>query len=204
MTGASISADTVLATRDLHMAFGGLVVFDKLNFELKRGERHAIIGPNGAGKTTFVNLVTGLHADVRRGPARGADITGLSRAARQARLARTFQINTLFRGLTGSRSVVLACASATAWPALSVRPRRPRAGLIEEAYELLAVFGLRTTRCAVPTRSYGGQRLLEIAIALALKPQVLLLDEPAAGVPTARAQRHRSRRSTSARATSRS
>jgi len=133
MTGAAANTDVVLATRDVHMAFGGLVVFEKLNFELRRGERHAIIGPNGAGKTTFVSLVTGLLTP-RSGDVlfNGAVITGLSPQQRvKAGLARTFQINTLFRGLNPLESVVLALCEREGRAGVSPRgePRRPREDL---------------------------------------------------------------------------
>jgi branched-chain amino acid transport system ATP-binding protein len=180
-------SDIVLATRDLHMSFGGLTVFDKLNFELRRGERHAIIGPNGAGKTTFVSLVTGLLTP-RSGDIvfNGAVITGQSPQQRvKAGLARTFQINTLFRGLNPLESVVLALCEREGKAGVSIRQIARELVLIAEATELLARFGLQDD-ALVPTETlaYGRQRLLEVVLALALKPQVLLLDEPAAGLTT--------------------
>ena len=179
--------DIVLETRDVHMAFGGLVVFDCLNFALGRGERHAIIGPNGAGKTTFVSLVTGLLT-----PKAGniyfndSAITGLSPQDRVKKgIVRTFQINTLFKGLNPLESVVLALCERDGRTGLSLRSIGREATLIDEATDLLEKFGLQDDALTVTdTLPYGKQRLLEVALAFALKPQVLLLDEPAAGLST--------------------
>jgi branched-chain amino acid transport system ATP-binding protein len=177
----------VLETRDLNMAFGGLVVFEKLNFALRRGERHAIIGPNGAGKTTFVSLVTGLltptGGDVLFN---GAVITQSSPQQRvKAGIARTFQINSLFKALNPLASVVIALAEREGRAGISLRAVAREKDLIEEASVLLAKFGLAQDALALTeTLPYGKQRLLEVALALALRPQVLLLDEPAAGLST--------------------
>ncbi len=187
MTGGAAAADTVLATRDLHMSFGGLVVFEHLDFELRRGERHAIIGPNGAGKTTFVSLVTGLLRP-RAGDIlfNGEVITQHTPQQRvKAGLARTFQINTLFRGLNPLESVVLALCERDGRAGVSVRRIARERALIAEAHDLLATFGLQDDALTpTDTLAYGRQRLLEVVLALALKPQVLLLDEPAAGLTT--------------------
>jgi branched-chain amino acid transport system ATP-binding protein len=183
----SATADIVLATRDLHMAFGGLVVFEKLNFELRRGERHAIIGPNGAGKTTFISVVTGLLTP-RSGDVlfNGAVVTHQSPQQRvKAGLARTFQINTLFRGLNPLESVVLALCERDGKAGVSLRSLRHQTALIDEALDLLTKFGLHDDALTpTDTLAYGRQRLLEVVLGLALKPQVLLLDEPAAGLTT--------------------
>jgi branched-chain amino acid transport system ATP-binding protein len=184
---ATDSAQSVLETRDLHMAFGGLVVFEKLNFALHRGERHAIIGPNGAGKTTFVSLVTGLltptGGDVLFN---GAVITQTSPQHRvKAGIARTFQINSLFKALNPLASVVIALAEREGRAGISLRAVARETALIDEASALLAKFGLAQDALALTeTLPYGKQRLLEVALALALRPQVLLLDEPAAGLST--------------------
>jgi ABC-type branched-subunit amino acid transport system ATPase component len=204
MAGAVANGETVLATRDLHMAFGGLVVFDKLNFELRRGERHAIIGPNGAGKTTFVSLVTGLLTP-RAGDIlfNGEVITGLSAQQRvKAGLARTFQINTLFRGLNPLESVVLALCEREGKAGVSMRGVDREPALIAEAWDLLTTFGLQDVALAqTDTLAYGRQRLLEVVLALALKPQVLLLDEPAAGLTTQQGHELFAQLASSARAT---
>ncbi len=179
--------DIVLATRNLRMAFGGLAVFDNLNFELGRGERHAIIGPNGAGKTTFVSLVTGLLTPISGDVEfNGAAITRLSPQQRvKAGIARTFQINTLFRGLNPLESMVLALCERdgrSGQAVTSVSREKPQ---IDEALAMLERFGLQEGALTLTDMlPYGQQRLLEVALALALKPQVLLLDEPAAGLST--------------------
>jgi len=186
MTDAA-SDQSVLATRDLRMAFGGLVVFENLNFSLRRGERHAIIGPNGAGKTTFVSLVTGLlrptGGDVMFN---GRVITHSSPQQRvKAGIARTFQINSLFKALNPLASLVIALAEREGRGGISLRSVARQAGLIEEASALLSKFGLADDALVTTEKlPYGKQRLLEVALALALRPQLLLLDEPAAGLST--------------------
>jgi branched-chain amino acid transport system ATP-binding protein len=179
---------TVLRIRGLKMAFGGLVIFRDLDFALNRGERHAIIGPNGAGKSTFVNLVTGmlkpLAGEIR---VDGRDLTHSSPQQRvKAGLVRTFQINTLFPKLTPLESVVLALAQRDGLAGLSWRPVHRCTAQIDEAGALLERFRLMAAARA-PTHSlaYGQQRLLEVVMAVALRPRILLLDEPAAGLSTA-------------------
>jgi branched-chain amino acid transport system ATP-binding protein len=178
----------ILEARDLHMAFGGLVVFEQLNFALGRGERHAIIGPNGAGKTTFVSLVTGLlrptSGDVLFN---GRVITHESPQQRvKAGIARTFQINSLFKALNLLASLVIALAQREGRANVSLRSVSHEHELIDEANALLAKFGLADDALTVTeTLPYGKQRLLEVALAFALRPQLLLLDEPAAGLSTA-------------------
>ena len=154
--------------------------------ELPRGVRYALIGPNGAGKTTLMNLLTGmLRPDSGRVSLDGEDITALRPDARVKKgLARTFQINTLFPQLSALESVTLAILereglSSTWWKSLpSYRAAIDEAQAILQSLRLGEV-SARTTR-ELP---YGQQRLLEIALALATRPRVLLLDEPAAGVP---------------------
>lgn len=177
-----------LETIGLVRHFGALTVANDVHFRLDPGSRHALIGPNGAGKTTFVNLVTGrLRPSAGRILLNGTDITGLSQARRvKSGIARTFQINTLFRGLSVLENVTLAIAEHTGvGPRMLGRGARYRRA-VEAAYALLdslhmADDGLQPVR----TLPYGKQRLVEIAIALGLDPTVLLLDEPAAGVPSA-------------------
>lgn len=183
-----MSSETVLQTVDLRMAFGGLRIFDKLNFSLRRGERHAVIGPNGAGKSTFVNLVTGLLKPT--GGAlllEGRDVTGATPQQRvHAGLVRTFQINTLFPTLNPLESVVLALCQREGISRPSWRPVSRMTRQIDEAAALLDRFGLLGA-ALTPTRTlaYGEQRVLEVALAFAMRPRVLLLDEPAAGLSTA-------------------
>lgn len=176
----------VLETQGLCKTFGGLVATNDVTFSLTAGARHALIGPNGAGKTTFVNLLTGvLRPTSGRILLQGRDITGLPSYKRvKMGLARTFQINQLFAELTPLQTILLAIAqredAATGW----WRPVGSRKDLVDEAEALLLQLGLSEVRDRRTAEiAYGKQRLLEIAVALAAKPAVLLLDEPAAGVP---------------------
>jgi branched-chain amino acid transport system ATP-binding protein len=163
-----------------------LVVAQDIEIALPRGVRYALIGPNGAGKTTLINLMTGmLRPDTGEIILGEEDISALPPHQRVKRgLVRTFQINTLFPNLTALEAVTLAVCerlghAGTWWKRLpSYR------GAIDEGHEILVSLRLGAT-CHRPTRelAYGQQRLLEIALALATKPKVLLLDEPAAGVP---------------------
>jgi len=176
-----------LETRGLSRSFGALQVSNNIDFRLERGARHALIGPNGAGKTTFVNLVTGvLTPSAGRILLDGDDVTALAQAQRVKRgLARTFQINALFRGLTVLENVTLAVAERQGLGGDLLRPAGARRAVIEEAHGLLVDLGL-ADEALRPVRelAYGRQRLVEIAVALGLSPKVLLLDEPAAGVPS--------------------
>jgi ABC-type branched-subunit amino acid transport system ATPase component len=177
-----------LQTIGLHRRFGALIVANDIHFQLEAGARHALIGPNGAGKTTFINLITGrLPPSAGRILLGGEDITALPQAARVRRgLGRTFQINTLFRGLPVLENVALAVAEQAGIGGDVFRSIGSRRAMLEHAYALLE--RLRIAGDAlVPVKElpYGKQRLVEIAIALGLQPTVLLLDEPAAGVPAA-------------------
>jgi ABC-type branched-subunit amino acid transport system ATPase component len=177
-----------LAIRGLCRRFGALTVVRDVDLALERGARHALIGPNGAGKTTLVNLITGiLKPSAGRVLLDGDDITGLSQAARARRgIVRTFQINRLFRGLTVLENVCLAVAERTGAARRLFPSARREADMIDEAVAHLDALCLLGD-ALVPVRElpYGRQRLVEIAIALAQRPRVLLLDEPAAGVPSA-------------------
>src|ERR1700680_3319557 len=177
---------SALSTRGLSKAFGSLPVARNVEINLPVGARYALIGPNGAGKTTLINLMTGMLAPDQGQILLGEeDITALEPQQRVRRgLARTFQINTLFAGLNPLEAVTLAVAERRGiadrfWQNIAVHKEA-----IEEAYEILAKLKLRDS-CYQGTRElpYGRQRQLEIARALATKPKVLLLDEPAAGVP---------------------
>ncbi|MGE0736843.1 MAG: ABC transporter ATP-binding protein [Alphaproteobacteria bacterium] len=181
MTGAA------LETKNLNKSFGALVVARDINFRLEPGARHALIGPNGAGKTTFVNLLTGVLA-----PSSGhillgdKDITRVSQAERvKLGIARTFQINRLFRGLTVLDNVYISVAERLGVAPRMWRPAGKRTEVIDEAMQLLRTLKLEPDAgTRISELPYGRQRLVEIAIALGLNPKVLLLDEPAAGVPT--------------------
>jgi ABC-type branched-subunit amino acid transport system ATPase component len=180
-------SEPALETRALSKSFGALAVASAIDFQLAAGARHALIGPNGAGKTSFVNLVTGALAPssghVLLG---GHDVTGLPQAQRVKRgLARTFQINQLFRGLSVLENVTLAVSERDGVAGDFLRAAGKRRVVIEESYALLDRLGL-ADQALRPVRelAYGRQRLVEIAVALGLDPKVLLLDEPAAGVPS--------------------
>jgi branched-chain amino acid transport system ATP-binding protein len=175
-----------LSTRNLDKSFGSLVVAKAIEINLPAGERYALIGPNGAGKTTLINLVTGmLRPDAGRIMLGEEDITSLGPHERVKRgLVRTFQINTLFPQLTALEAVTLAVCERRGEAANWWRNLPSYRDAIEEAYAILVSLRLGDD-CERPTHelAYGQQRLLEIALALATKPKVLLLDEPAAGVP---------------------
>jgi len=175
-----------LETKGLKKLFGALAVANNISLTVEQGARHALIGPNGAGKTTLVNLLTGvLVPNGGRVILNGVDITGEPQHRRVSLgLARTFQVNQLFPNMTPLERVALAvaerrCTTARWWPRLAKNSQT-----IEEAAELLdRLRMLDYAHEPSKTLPYGRQRMLEIALALALQPRVLLLDEPAAGVP---------------------
>jgi ABC-type branched-subunit amino acid transport system ATPase component len=177
-----------LETKGLNKMFGALHATTDVNFRLERGARHALIGPNGAGKTTFINLLTGvLQPSSGEIFLDGDEVTHQKLERRVGRgLVRTFQINQLFAGLTVIESLALVVAERDRRGWNFFRPTHAIKGMEQEVGKLLEDFGLDGVgdeKCsALP---YGKQRLLEIALAIASKPRVLLLDEPAAGVPEA-------------------
>jgi branched-chain amino acid transport system ATP-binding protein len=176
-----------LEIRDLHKNFGAIEVANGINLALPRGARHALIGPNGAGKTTLVNLITGrLRASAGKVLLDGEEITSLSQAGRTRRgIARTFQVNQLFRNLTVLENVYLAIGERTGACNHLWRSAGRESAVIEEALDHLQSLELvADARRPVRELPYGRQRLVEIAIALAQRPKLLLLDEPAAGVPS--------------------
>jgi ABC-type branched-subunit amino acid transport system ATPase component len=181
----------VLQTRDLVRTFGAFVVTDKVNLSVAAGARHALIGPNGAGKTTLINLLTGyLEPTAGTVILMDQDVTHMPQHERCRRgLVRTFQINQLFKDMTVLESVALAVSERHGLGAQWWRPLARRGEVVDEAAAILERLkllpdALETTR----NLAYGRQRLIEIALALALQPKVLLLDEPAAGVPTGESQ----------------
>jgi branched-chain amino acid transport system ATP-binding protein len=176
----------VLETIGLEKKFGGLTATSNVSLKVEKGARHALIGPNGAGKTTLINLLTGvLRPTAGQIRLDGRDITNVPSHRRvKLGIARTFQINQLFGDLTPLETVSLAVserigAGKNWWNLVGSRPQ-----LVDEVAEILESFRLTDVmdeRTAI--LPYGKQRLLEIAVAVASRPRVLLLDEPAAGVP---------------------
>jgi branched-chain amino acid transport system ATP-binding protein len=176
----------VLSTRNVNKKFGSLVVAENVSLALPKGVRYALIGPNGAGKTTLINLITGMvtpdSGEILLGE---ENITALQPFQRVRRgLARTFQINTLFPHLSALESVTLALLERDGHAHNWWRSLAAFSAATDEAASILTSLNLqknlnRETR----ELAYGQQRLLEIALALATRPRVLLLDEPAAGVP---------------------
>ena len=183
---------SILQTEKLCKSFGALTVAQNIDFRLQAGDRHALIGPNGAGKTTFVNMLMGV---IRPSSGRvllgGEDVTRAPQAARVRKgLGRTFQITSLFRSLPVLDNVALAVAERRGTAYRMWRAASRYKETIQEAAELLSTLGLADDALArVSDLPYGKQRLVEIAIALGLKPKVLLLDEPAAGVPSEQSSR---------------
>lgn len=175
-----------LATNDLVKNFGGLRATDHVSLSVHTGARHALIGPNGAGKTTLINLLTGVLS-----PSQGTiilegqNITRLSQHQRVERgLVRTFQINQLFADMSPLQSLCLAVSErhhqGNNWWQVAGSDK----AFVDEAADILERFGLSDVmHHRTGEMAYGKQRLLEIALAIACKPRVLLLDEPAAGVP---------------------
>jgi ABC-type branched-subunit amino acid transport system ATPase component len=178
----------LLETRSLSKYFGALCATNDVSFRLEAGARHALIGPNGAGKTTFINLLTGVLAPTSgQVLLKGADVAGVEQAQRvKLGIARTFQINRLFRGLSVLENVYISIAERVGAAPNMFTPAGRRRDVIDEAMHLLEQLKLADdAHHAISELPYGRQRLVELAIALGLKPQVLLLDEPAAGVPSA-------------------
>lgn len=184
---ASPASQPVLSVRNLCKNFGALAVTQSVSLDLHPGARLGLIGPNGAGKTTLVNLLTGMLAP-NSGEIllNGEVITGVRAEQRVKKgLVRTHQINTLLMEHTTRDNVAIAVAERRgfAWRALRYGPQWR--ACLEEAHDCLAGLGIAEAGDRrVSELPYGQQRLLEIAIGLALKPKVLLLDEPGAGIPS--------------------
>ena len=176
-----------LRTAGLSKRWGDFSANSDITLSFAPGTRHALIGPNGAGKTTFINLLTGVFPPTAGEVFLGDEnITALSQHQRVKRgMTRTFQINTLFPGLTVVESVMLAICERRGRAGIAHRTVASERAAVEEAGTLLDALHL-TAECDAATRSlaYGKQRLLEIALALATRPKILLLDEPAAGIPS--------------------
>ncbi|MDM9645739.1 ABC transporter ATP-binding protein [Rhizobium sp. S163] len=176
----------VFEVANLKKSFGGLAVTNDVSISMQPGDRVALIGPNGAGKTTFVNLVTGNLApdsgDVRLG---GETVTRVDAAGRVKRgLVRSFQVTRLFQDMTSAEHVALAILQRDGRTGRMFGNFLSMPGVMDEVTGMLHTLGLENLmHRKVNEIAYGQQRLLEIAVAMALKPKVLLLDEPAAGVP---------------------
>jgi branched-chain amino acid transport system ATP-binding protein len=178
----------VLAATGLTKRFGGIQVTNKVDLTLEAGARHALIGPNGAGKTTLVGLLSGvLTPDAGRIMLRGQDVTHLPPAARvKLGLVRTFQVNSLFPQLTVFQNVFLAACEHHGIGRAMLRTAARQTKAAESTWRVLGSLGLENDAARrIAEIAYGRQRLVEIAIALVLEPSVLLLDEPAAGIPSA-------------------
>ena len=182
----------VFKAEALDKHFGGLHVTRGVSLKLHAGERVALIGPNGAGKTTLINLMSGvLQPDAGQILLSGQEVTAWNQSARvRAGLVRTFQITTLAPHLPVQRQVELALferegLTSRVWRSIDDYP-----SLAQEALHLLEIMGLAChAGLATEQLAYGEQRLVEMALALALRPKVLLLDEPMAGVPQGEGER---------------
>ncbi|MDH3594886.1 MAG: ABC transporter ATP-binding protein [Rhodospirillales bacterium] len=178
-------ADALLEVEGLTKAFGAVVACDAVALALREGEVHAVIGPNGAGKTTLLGQLAGeIQPDAGRIRFAGEDVTGLPAHARAGRgLARSFQITSLFPRFSALDNVALAVQAQAGHSFRFWRPAARETALIAPAREALARVGL-AERAAVPAAAlaHGEQRQLEIAMALASRPRLLLLDEPTAGM----------------------
>jgi len=175
----------LLEVKDLAISFGGVKAVDQFSLEVLTGEIHAVIGPNGAGKTTMINLLSGLlNPDHGTVVFDGADVTSLSSAKRSHRgMARSFQITSIFKELSALANVALAVQaheghSFRFWSAASKDDR-----LLAPAAKMLEQVGLGDrAEILSGNLAHGEQRQLELAMALATKPRLLLLDEPMAGM----------------------
>ena len=181
-----MSAEVVLSCQGLVKRFGGITATDNVSLNLHKGARHALIGPNGAGKTTLINLLTGVLEPTSGSIALdGRDISRLAPHQRVRRgMVRTFQINQLFNSMTPLETLATVVSQQQGLGGQMWRRLGASAAVTRRSLALLDQFHL-TEVMDQPTEqlAYGKRRLLEIAIALACEPRVLLLDEPVAGVP---------------------
>jgi len=183
-----MNSASCLVLENVSREFGGLKAVDAVSLEVRPGERQAVIGPNGAGKTTLFNLISGeIAATGGRVVFFGQEITRLPPHKRAARgIARTFQITRLFPNLTVEENVLLACAALDARKFMLYRPLSSCSDLLARAAALLADFGLEPLRHEQARNlAYGNQRKLEVALSMAGRPRLLLLDEPMAGLSPA-------------------
>ena len=177
---------TVFEVTNLRKNFGGLAVTNDVSLSMAKGDRVALIGPNGAGKTTFINLVTGNLMPTSGTVALGGENVSRLNAMQRVRrgLVRSFQVTRLFFDMTPEEHVALAVLQREGKTARILGNYRKMPDIMDEVRDILDTLGLLSlSQLRVNEIAYGQQRLLEIALALALRPKVLLLDEPAAGVP---------------------
>ena len=177
-------AETILEARNLRKQFGGLVAVDDVSMAIERGSVHAIIGPNGAGKTTFFNLLTGVYKPTSGSVFKGQDITAapLHRRAHLG-LGRSFQITNIFPNLTVLENVRLSAQAMSRVNFRILHRADTFQSFIDRAMEVLTLVGLESqAHNLASTLPHGGKRKLELAILLAPNPEVLLLDEPTAGM----------------------
>jgi len=182
----------LLETRQLHKSFGALIATDRVDFDVREGETHAVIGPNGAGKTTFIKQLSGeLLPDAGRVRFAGKDVTPLPVQRRSRRgLARSFQITSIYRDFSALDNVALAVQAHAGHSFRFWRRAREDRSLTEPAIGILEKIGLGERKHVLAANlSHGEQRQLEIAMALATRPRLLLLDEPVAGMGTDESQR---------------
>jgi branched-chain amino acid transport system ATP-binding protein len=182
----------MLEVTGLTKRFGALLASDGIDFDVRAGETHAVIGPNGAGKTTFIGQLAGnLLSDEGRIVFAGEDITRLS-APRRARkgLARSFQITSVYPEFTALENVALAVQAHSGHSWRLWHPARTDRALIEPARKVLSEVGLSSRESVLAANlAHGEQRQLEVAMALATTPRLLLLDEPMAGMGVEESQR---------------
>ena len=182
----------LLEVRQLRKSFGALVATDGVDFDVREGETHAVIGPNGAGKTTFIKQLSGeLRPDAGRIGFAGEDITALAAHKRTRQgLARSFQITSIYRDFSALDNVALAVQARAGHSFRFWRAARDDRAITEPADGILERIGLLGRKHVLAANlSHGEQRQLEIAMALATQPRLLLLDEPVAGMGTDESQR---------------
>jgi branched-chain amino acid transport system ATP-binding protein len=183
---------SLLEVVELRKSFGALIATDGVNFDVREGETHAVIGPNGAGKTTLIKQLSGeLRPDVGQVRFAGEDVTALAVQRRSRKgLARSFQITSIYRDFSALDNVALAVQAHAGHSFRFWRAARDDRSLTEPAVRILERIGLFERRHILAANlSHGEQRQLEIAMALATQPRLLLLDEPVAGMGTDESQR---------------
>ncbi len=185
-------SEFILETKQIRKSFGALIATDGVDFDVREGETHAVIGPNGAGKTTFIKQLSGeLHPDAGAVRFAGEDITALAVQKRTRKgIARSFQITSIYRDFSALDNVALAVQAHAGHSFRFWRPAREDRSLTEPAVRILERIGLVERKDILAANlSHGEQRQLEIAMALASEPRLLLLDEPVAGMGTDESQR---------------